>query len=166
MGRQKTAGSDMTSTAGSRPRGLAGRILSFGLVGVAGFFVDAAVLALLIGWLGPYGARAASFAAAVLTTWALNRSTTFRDRAGGLPLATELGRYVLAMCLGGAVNYGVYAALIGAFGAGGVVPYAALGAGSLAGMGVNLLAANYAVFRPPAAPPAQHPPGVPPQRRA
>lgn len=156
----------MASSAGSRPRGLAGRILSFGLVGVVGFFVDAAVLALFIGGLGPYGGRAVSFAAAVLTTWALNRSTTFRDRAGGLPLAVELGRYALAMCLGGAVNYGVYAGLVGAFGAEGLVPFAALGAGSLSGMCVNLLAAHYAVFRPRAAPPAGEPRQAPPQQRA
>lgn len=156
----------MAPTTGSRPRGLAGRILSFALVGVVGFVVDAAVLALLIFWLGPYGGRAVSFAAAVLTTWALNRATTFRDRAGGLPLAVELGRYALAMCLGGAVNYGIYAALVGAFGAGGVVPYAALGAGSLAGMAVNLAAAHYAVFRPRAARPAEASRQAPPQQRA
>lgn len=124
------------------------RILSFGLAGIAGFAVDAGVLALAIGWAGPWWGRAASFTCAVLTTWALNRRTTFHDRPSRYSLAGELGRYFAAMCMGGATNYAVYAAALGVAGQGGLAPFAALAAGSLAGMAINLTLAHYAVFGP------------------
>ena len=124
------------------------RVLSFGLAGIAGLVTDAAVLALTIGWMGPYWGRALSFIAAVLCTWALNRRTTFRDRPSRYSLAGELGRYFAAMCLGGAVNYAVYAVLLNVLGSDGLAPFAALAVGSLAGMAINLTLAHYAVFRP------------------
>jgi putative flippase GtrA len=124
------------------------RILSFGAVGVAGLVVDAGVLALTLGWIGPWWGRAVSFVAAVFTTWAFNRRTTFRDRPSRYPLPVELGRYFAAMCIGGSLNYAVYAAVLMLYGSAGLVPFAALAVGSLAGMAVNLTLAHYAVFRP------------------
>lgn len=124
------------------------RILSFGAVGVVGLLVDAGVLALSLGWLGPWWGRALSFLAAVLATWALNRSLTFRDRPSRYPLPLELGRYFAAMCIGGSLNYAVYAGVIMLYGSAGLIPFAALAVGSLAGMGVNMTLAHFAVFRP------------------
>lgn len=124
------------------------RVMSFGLVGVVGFAVDAGVLALVMDALGPYWGRALSFVAAVLTTWALNRRITFADRPSRYSLVEEIGRYFAAMCVGGAVNYAVYASAIVLFGTAGLGPYFGLAAGSLAGMAVNLTLAQIAVFRP------------------
>ena len=55
-----------------------GQFLRFGLVGTAGFVVDAAALtaAMALG-LGPYGGRVVSYLAAVTFTWAMNRRFTF-----------------------------------------------------------------------------------------
>lgn len=136
------------TTAGDRGSGVGSRVLGFGVAGTVGFAVDSAVLALLLGPLGPYWGRAVSFVAAVLTTWGLNRRITFRDRPSRYSPAAELGRYFAAMCVGGAVNYAVYAAILAALGSGGLAPFAALAAGSLAGMAVNLLLAHHTVFRP------------------
>lgn len=129
-----------------RPTGR--RIVSFGSVGVAGLVVDAAVLAFSIGWLGPWWGRAVSFVAAVLTTWLLNRRYTFRDRPSRYRLRSELPRYFAAMGVGGSVNYAVYAGVLALFGSAGLVPFAALALGSVAGMAINLTLAHYAVFRP------------------
>lgn len=125
----------------------AARALRFGLVGVAGFVVDATVLALLIGILGPYWGRALSFLCAVVATWALNRRFTFPDRSSGYGLVPEFARYFAAMLGGGALNYAVYALLLQATGHDGAWPYVAVAAGSLCGMALNLALARFAVFR-------------------
>lgn len=125
-----------------------GRILTFGLVGVAGFAVDAGLLALTIAWAGPYWGRAISFVAAILATWVLNRRITFRDRPSRHSLPGELGRYFAAMCIGGGVNYGVYVVLLSVIGSSGLAPFTALAVGSLSGMAVNLMLAHHIVFRP------------------
>jgi putative flippase GtrA len=124
------------------------RTVRFGLVGTIGFLVDAGWLALLLGVAGPYWGRLGSFAIAVVVTWACNRSFTFADRRSGLSRGREFRRYFGAMLAGGAVNYGVYALVVLLLGGGGLVPFLALAAGSLAGMAVNLTLANFVVFRP------------------
>ena len=123
------------------------RVFRFALAGVAGFAVDAAVLFLTLGVLGPYLGRVLSFLAAVAATWVINRRYAFVDRASGNSLAVEFLSYLMAMLAGGAVNLGVYAALVGTFGASGVIPFAGVAAGSLAGMVVNLVLARFLVFR-------------------
>ena len=137
----------MTLATDSEKPSTVSRIVLFGLVGVAGFAVDAGVLAVVMEALGAYWGRALSFSLAVLATWALNRRTTFADRPSGLSLLEEIARYFAAMCAGGAVNYAVYASAVAIFGADGVGPFAGLAAGSLAGMAVNLTLAQVAVFR-------------------
>lgn len=124
------------------------RTLRFGLVGIVGFLVDAGVLWMLIGPLGPYWGRLVSFPAAVVATWLLNRSYTFADRQSRHSLPGEFGRYFVSMLAGGAVNYGTYGGLVHLFGSEGAMPYLALAAGSLAGMAVNLALASLVVFRP------------------
>jgi len=87
-------------------------LLRFGLVGAVGFAVDGGLLQLLVslGW-GPIAARALSFPAAVLATWWLNRSITFRGRESG-GLLRSLLRYVAVSVVGTGVNFGIYASLV------------------------------------------------------
>lgn len=123
------------------------KFLAFGVAGGGGFVVDAAVLYLLAGTLGPYGARALSFLAAVFTTWIINRNFAFRMQRAGTSLWREFAGYLGAMIVGGAANYGVYALLVA------TVPLVAehlvlgLVAGTLAGMAINYLLADRLVFR-------------------
>lgn len=128
-------------------RAVAHRSLRFAVVGVAGFFVDAGMLALTIGFAGPWWGRGLSFIAAVFATWTLNRGYTFADRQSGLSRWHELGRYALAMLGGGAVNYALYGLIISGMGHTGLWPYAAVAIGSLCGMMINLTLARYAVYR-------------------
>src|SRR6476469_6404288 len=62
-------------------------LLRFGIVGVAGFVVDAAVLtaAIALG-LGPWLGRVLSYLAAATATFALNRAWTFRGAASAQPM--------------------------------------------------------------------------------
>jgi putative flippase GtrA len=122
-------------------------ITLFGLVGVAGFAVDTAVLYLLRDWLGPLIARVPSFLLAVVATWWLNRCFTFRERPSGLQAAQEFRRYLALMLSGGAVNYAVFATLLFVSETARAHPVIGVAAGSLAGMGANLLASRLFLFR-------------------
>jgi putative flippase GtrA len=91
--------------------------IRFGLVGAAGYVVDAMVLALATGQLGldPYRGRALSIAVAMTATWAGNRYFTFaesRARGSVAAIAQEALKFAGANLIGAAVNYGVYAALV------------------------------------------------------
>ena len=119
----------------------------FSLVGVIGFFVDASVLYIvMLGFsFDPYSGRCFSYLIAATTTWYLNRRFTFRRSKSSLP-QHQWAKFVLVNAVGGAVNYGVYAALIAV-----EVPYAseplvAVGAGSLAGLTFNFTASRTLVF--------------------
>lgn len=123
-----------------------GKFARFGVAGGIGFVVDTGILYALIGVLGPYGARAVSFVAAVFTTWIINRHFAFRAHEKHLPLWREFGQYFLAMILGGAVNYGVYSVLVATVPL--VAEHVVLGvaAGTGAGMLVNFFLAQRFVF--------------------
>jgi putative flippase GtrA len=124
-----------------------GQFLRFGLVGTAGFVVDAAPLtaAMALG-LGPYGGRVVSYLAAVTFTWAMNRRFTF---AGADPRrgTAQWGRFVAANGAGALVNYGTYAALVA------LVPFVAarpvlgVAVGSVAGLVFNFTFSKLWVFR-------------------
>ncbi len=120
----------------------------FGLVGVAGFAVDIAVLALCsdkLG-LGLYAGRLVSFMAAVTTTWALNRTFTFRhEKSGSMP--SEWAKFVVVNIGGGIVNYLVYAALVASQPYVAAHPWAGVATGSLAGMLVNFFTSKKMVFK-------------------
>jgi putative flippase GtrA len=122
-----------------------GRFLRFALVGVAGFLVDAAVVAVLIRVLaiGPYQARIGSYLFAVSTTWWLNRRFTFRSTR---PPARELATFILTNAFGAMVNLAVYAAIIAWFGSGGWIPVIAVAIGSLMGLCINFLLSSKIVF--------------------
>jgi putative flippase GtrA len=122
-------------------------VFFFGLVGVFGFVVDAAILYILKDSLGLFYARFFSFLAAVFSTWVVNRSLTFRDRKSGLSARREFSRYLLFMLGGGIVNYGVYAWLIVSYLVALENPILGVAAGSLAGMTVNLLSSRLLLYR-------------------
>lgn len=120
--------------------------IRFSLVGLIGFVVDAGLLWLLQGFLGPYVGRLISFAAAVLSTWVLNRSFTFANRQSGLSLRQEFARYFSTMIVGGGVNYTLYAALIYFVDIIAQQPILGVAAGTLAGLTINFTLSRRWVF--------------------
>lgn len=129
------------------------RVLRFGVAGLIGFVVDAAVLHSLIAATGlnPYLARLPSFLAAATATWLINRYWAFADRRGDR-LLREWLHYLLAMAGGGGVNYGVYSALLLGSELVRAWPVLGVAAGSLAGMVTNYLSSRWLIFRSPRAP--------------
>jgi putative flippase GtrA len=132
------------------------QLLRFGIVGVAGFVVDAGLLRLLLGaGLGYYGGRLVSFLAAASATWLLNRSFTFRrDAETRVHPAGEWLAYLALMAVGGAVNYGVYVLAIENSALLHAHPELGVALGSLAGMSINYWSAKTMIFerrrrRPP-----------------
>lgn len=123
------------------------RILLFGTVGTVGFLVDSAVLYAVMSFAGLYLGRALSFLCAVAVTWVLNRCCTFSDRQSSFTAGRELLAYLSLMLFGGLVNYSVYAWLLDASDFVRLEPVVGVAAGSLAGMGVNLLSARFLLFR-------------------
>ena len=131
--------------AAAARRGL-GQFLRFGLVGMAGFVVDAAALtaAMALG-LGPYGGRVVSYLAAATFTWAMNRRFTF---AGADPRrgTAQWGRFVAANGVGALVNYGTYAALVALVPLVAAWPVLGVAAGSVAGLVFNFTFSKLWVF--------------------
>lgn len=122
-------------------------IVRFGVAGIAGLVADVAVLyaGLAIG-LGPFAGRALSFVCAVWVTFTLNRRFTFQPGAEA-DIWAEWWRYLAAMMLGGIVNYGVYTAVVLMLPRTPILPFLAVAAGSIGGMGVNFVSAKFFVFR-------------------
>lgn len=122
-------------------------LMRFALVGAVGFAVDGGLLQLLVslGW-GPIAARALSFPAAVLATWWLNRSITFREREPGGLLASLL-RYVAVSVVGTGVNFGIYASLVLASAAMAAHPLLPFAIASGAALVFNYLGSKHFAFR-------------------
>jgi putative flippase GtrA len=142
-----TAHGQLLSPSRSR---MGGELLRFGVVGVAGFVVDAGVLmaGIALGT-GPWVGRVLSYLAAASTTYALNRAWTFRDAArpaGRAAAARQWGLFLLVNLLGFACNYGTYAALLGSVPLVAAHPVLGVAAGSLAGLLGNFLLARRFVF--------------------
>ncbi|HVZ03049.1 MAG TPA: GtrA family protein [Dongiaceae bacterium] len=131
---------------------LSAQFLRFGLVGVAGFLVDAGVLRGLISiGFGLYSGRIVSFLAAATATWLLNRSFTFRrdaPSAFGHP-AAEWAGYLSLMVLGGLVNYGTYSLAVNGSETVHRYPEIGVALGSLAGMAINFWSAKRMIFERP-----------------
>jgi putative flippase GtrA len=120
----------------------------FVIVGAVGFVVDASVLYMALHFgAGYYAGRVLSFLAAVWTTWQLNRRFTFAPKKDS-SVWREGGRYLLAMCGGGVVNYAAYCAVIAALPKHTLLPLVAVGAGSVAGLAFNFLVARHWVYKP------------------
>jgi len=123
------------------------QFLRFGVVGVAGFLVDAGVLTAMI-WLGlgPYAGRVMSYLVAASTTFALNRAWTFRSASREAPVTSQWGRFLLLNLIGFAANYGTYAALVAGTAIVAAHPVIGVAAGSLAGMFINFGLSRRYVF--------------------
>ncbi|MFO1237499.1 MAG: GtrA family protein [Alphaproteobacteria bacterium] len=123
----------------------------FAFVGTLGFGLDLAVLwvSLNILKLDEYSARLVCFAVVVTFTWAMNRQLTFPERRahGTGPVLREWAHFVSVNSVGLGVNYAVYAGMISFASGVFAVPYVAAGAGAVAGLFFNYLAASRLVFR-------------------
>jgi putative flippase GtrA len=124
------------------------QFLSFAAVGVVGFVVDASALYFAMHVLGAglYGGRLLSYLAAATTTWALNRSYTFRTQRSHNKFA-EWGRFLGANAVGGLVNYATYAILVTWVPMAAAHPVLGVAAGSIAGLTVNFLLSRRVVFK-------------------
>ncbi len=135
-------------------RRLAVEFVKFGLVGVAGLFVDMGALWVALNPLGLplLGGRVLSYLAAATFTWACNRTLTFATRAGG-NVIVEWAKFLAVNAVGGLVNFLTYAAV--AAGASQMWPqplldyrpYIGVCLGSVAGMLINFFASKRFVFR-------------------
>jgi putative flippase GtrA len=88
------------------------QIVSFALVGVAGYVVDSAITYLCAKYLSlsPELARPPGFIVATVVNFLLNWAITFRY--SGAPLMRAFVRYWLVASVGLAVNYAVYSACV------------------------------------------------------
>jgi putative flippase GtrA len=123
--------------------------ISFLIVGVIGFAVDAALFWVLVRvaeW-QPVTARIAAFLPATVATWILNRwMTFFTAHLGVLSLVTEYCRYLGVQAIGIGINFAVfYFALWGTKESclSALIPFAL---GSLAAMVFNFVGAKYFAF--------------------
>jgi putative flippase GtrA len=122
-------------------------IFRFGLVGVAGFVVDAGVLTLAMALgSGPWLGRALSYLAAASATFALNRAWTFKARAAAGNRWRQWLLWLVVNLVGFACNYGTYAALILTVPLVASHPVLGVAAGSLAGLAGNFLLSRRFVF--------------------
>lgn len=133
----------MTRAPQAAPR----EFLRFVMVGAAGFFVDAGALmvATTALGLGLYSGRVFSYLCAATFTWILNRRFTFA-KTDEVAIIQWL-RFLGANALGGAVNYGVYAALVTFSAVAAATPVLGVAAGSAAGLIFNFMVSKYWVFR-------------------
>lgn len=127
--------------------GIRHQLISFGLVGAAGFAVDSLALIVFFHYLSwPLaGARITAFALAVTVTWLLNRNLTFRLRRSTRPLP-EWGRYVATSIVGAAVNLVIFFALMAQLPDTAPYPFMALAIASLCAMSINFLGAKHLAF--------------------
>lgn len=120
-------------------------LLWFAAAGTIGFVVDTSILYLLQGVGLQFGpARIVSFLAAVITTWIINRSLTFRVPTP-MTLA-EFVKYLGAMSVGGLINYGVSFLVETQYPIGPATGVLAVASGSLSGLLVNYLSSKIWVF--------------------
>jgi putative flippase GtrA len=122
------------------------RFLTFAVVGVIGFVVDASILYLgiFIG-LGLRLGRVFSYLAAVTTTWALNRIFTFKAPSHR-GLWSEWAHFSVSQLGGAAANLGVYYLLIHISVLVATHPVLGVAAGSLSGLIINYVVARVFVF--------------------
>jgi putative flippase GtrA len=127
--------------------------IRFGMVGVAGFSVDALVLHLMVGQFGfnPFTGRMVSFSVAVCATWLLNRSFTFRHKTQHGPVR-QAALYVAVQGAGGLTNFGAYSAAIAAFPVLGHMLLIPLAIGSAVGLCLTFAGSKHLAFRAAHAP--------------
>ena len=119
----------------------------FAIVGIIGFVVDVSVLYIALHFgLEHWQGRAVSFLCAVLTTWVINRQLTFTAHKD-MPILEEAIRYLVAMSLGGIVNYVTYLFVLIQFQTFQLLPLIGVAVGSVAGMCFNYFSAKIWVFK-------------------
>ncbi|MFP1732886.1 GtrA family protein [Lonsdalea quercina] len=114
-------------------------IFLFGVVGALGFLIDSGVLYLLKSSIGLYASRVISFICAVIFTWLLNRSFTFREKKKERKLSSEFINYFALMLIGGCFNIGVYYTMIQQSAFVQNMPVIGIAIGSIVGMIVNFI---------------------------
>jgi putative flippase GtrA len=125
---------------------IAVQLLRFGVVGVAGFLVDAGVLTLaILSGLGPWFGRVLSYLVAASTTFALNRTWTFRGAGSAAPVR-QWALFLLVNLVGFTFNYGTYAVLIALVPLVTANPVLGVAAGSIAGLAGNFILSRRFVF--------------------
>ena len=126
---------------------MATEFLRFGVVGTAGFVVDAVVLmgAIALG-AGPWLGRVVSYIAAATATYLLNRAWTFRAAERGARVR-QWALFLAVNLVGFACNYGTYAVLIASSALVARNPVLGVAAGSLAGLVWNFMLVRRYVFR-------------------
>ena len=139
------------------------KLVRFGAVGGAGFFVNEAALAVaknLLG-MGNHAGWLFGFAVAVTFTWWGNRVFTFHEHKslGHAGILAEWARFVATNSLGAAANFAVFSLLIGFAPSPLSNSYIALAFGVLVGLIFNFTLSKKLVFRggvtPPPAPPSR-----------
>lgn len=122
------------------------RFIRYCIVGAAGFCTDGGILQLgihVMGW-GPLAARVPSFLIAVLVTWYLNRSFTFRMPEKSF--SASFPAYITANAIGLAINFGTYSAGVLLSPTLAQWPLIPLGIGAVLGLAFNFFAARR-IFR-------------------
>ncbi len=90
---------------------MTGQFIRFALVGLVAAGVDMGCTWLLIrAGLPPISARVPALAAAIVTSWLLNRRHTFR--VGRAKSAGEFARFATIALTGAAINFALYGALV------------------------------------------------------
>jgi putative flippase GtrA len=124
----------------------------FACVGLAGYFVNLALLWLVTKRLGlnDYAGGAVSIAGAMVFTWLGNRYFTFaarRARGSLMAVGKEFAAFVGTNLLGAMANYAVYAGLLRYAGPPFDDKYVAQACGVLAGLVFNYTLSRLLVFR-------------------
>ena len=125
------------------------RILRFGVVGAAGYVVNAAALGIVhhLLALNYYASYVPAFLIAVTFTWWGNRILTFREHSARANLLTEWAKFVAANLVGFCANYALYASFLRFAPAPGNNPFLAQAAGTLFGLVFNFTLSKRFVFR-------------------
>jgi putative flippase GtrA len=114
--------------------------------GSLGFMVDGSILFVETAWLhvSPIAARGLSFSVAVIVTWAVNRSWTFRVAAR--PSCREFLSYLATQMVGLSSNFAIYSLLVVLRVPFAGEPVAALGLASIFALAVNYAGMRTLVF--------------------
>lgn len=124
------------------------QILSFGVIGVIGFLVDAAILLLCNSILNIdlILSRIVSFSIAVTVTWYLNRNLTFKKNTER-HFAKEWISYVIFNSIGALANLAIFTWLVLRYEYLSSYPIIALAIASGFAMIINFIASKYMVFK-------------------
>ncbi len=125
-------------------RALITKGLRFLIVGSLGFLTDAGLLWLATKKLGldPYSGRLLSFSAALLVTWLLNSTFTFKNNSKRSK--RQFGAYIAVQVSSFGLNYAIYSAIVWK---GMAVPIVALIFASIVAMFYSFTAMNLWVFK-------------------